>query len=78
VTEALRAFGWPILRGAVTLIEAMVLGTSALSYSAEEAAREEGPRDSPAEASRKADLGDSCSSPRSRSAGLVLLLCLSS
>jgi uncharacterized protein YqhQ len=35
-------FGWPIVRGAVTLIEAMVLGTSALSYSAEEASREEG------------------------------------
>jgi uncharacterized protein YqhQ len=42
VTKRFAAFGWPILRGAVTLIEAMVLGTSALSYSAEEAAREEG------------------------------------
>jgi uncharacterized protein YqhQ len=35
-------FAWPIVRGAVTLIESMVLGTSALSYSAEEASREEG------------------------------------
>jgi uncharacterized protein YqhQ len=32
----------PILRGAVTLIEALVLGTSSLTYSAEEASREEG------------------------------------
>ena len=32
----------PILRGAVTLIEALILGTSSLTYSAEEASREEG------------------------------------
>jgi uncharacterized protein YqhQ len=35
-------FRLPILRGAVTLIEALVLGISSLMYSAEEAAREEG------------------------------------
>jgi len=32
----------PILRGAVTLIEALILGTSSLTYSAEESVRQEG------------------------------------
>jgi uncharacterized protein YqhQ len=34
--------GWPVVRGAVTLIEALILGTSSLTYSAEESARENG------------------------------------
>jgi uncharacterized protein YqhQ len=41
-TRRLFLFRWPVVRGAVTLIEALILGTSSLTYSAEEAAREDG------------------------------------
>jgi uncharacterized protein YqhQ len=40
--KRLRPLGLPVLRGAVTLIESLVLGTNALSFSAEEAARDDG------------------------------------
>ncbi len=42
LTRRFPVLGLPIVRGAITLVEALVLGTSALTYSAEEAAREEG------------------------------------
>ncbi|MCA9751380.1 MAG: DUF1385 domain-containing protein [Gemmatimonadetes bacterium] len=40
-TKKVKPFGLPILRGAATLVEAMVLGTSTLMWSAEESAKEE-------------------------------------
>ncbi|MGH2571276.1 MAG: DUF1385 domain-containing protein [bacterium] len=46
-TKRLFLLGWPVVRGAVTLIEALVLGTSSLTYSAEEAAREDGRANEP-------------------------------
>ncbi|HMB69901.1 MAG TPA: DUF1385 domain-containing protein, partial [bacterium] len=36
---------WPIVRGGITLIESLVLGSSALNYSADQASREEGQAD---------------------------------
>jgi uncharacterized protein YqhQ len=42
ITRRFFLFGWPVVRGALTLIEALVLGASALSYSAEESSREDG------------------------------------
>ncbi len=41
-TKRFAPFRLPILRGGVTLIESLVVGTSSLTYSAEEASREEG------------------------------------
>ncbi|MFN8177471.1 MAG: DUF1385 domain-containing protein [bacterium] len=41
VTRRARVLGLPIVRGAVTLVEALVVGTSELMWSAEESAREE-------------------------------------
>lgn len=42
LTRRIKLLGMPILRGGVTLIESLILGTNALSYSAEESSREEG------------------------------------
>ena len=42
LTKRFAFFKLPVVRGAVTLVESLVLGTSSLSYSAEEASREEG------------------------------------
>lgn len=42
LTKRRRALGWPLVRGAVVLIESMALGVKALSYSAEESLREAG------------------------------------
>ena len=42
LTRRIRLLGLPIIRGAVTLIEALVLGTGALLWSAEESTREDG------------------------------------
>ncbi len=42
LTRRFPVLGIPIVRGGVTLVESLVLGTSALTYSAEEASREEG------------------------------------
>lgn len=42
LTKRFFALGWPVVRGGVTLIESLVLGMGALSFSAEEASREEG------------------------------------
>jgi uncharacterized protein YqhQ len=41
LTKRFKPLGLPIVRGAVTLVESLVVGTSALTYSAEEASREE-------------------------------------
>ncbi len=53
-TKRFFALGWPVLRGAVTLIESLVLGMGALSYSAEEASREEGQEAKPTSGRDKA------------------------
>ncbi len=42
LTRRFKLLGLPLVRGGVTLVESMILGTSALSYSAEESSREEG------------------------------------
>jgi uncharacterized protein YqhQ len=42
LTKRFSLFKIPLVRGAVTLVESLVLGASSLSYSAEEASREEG------------------------------------
>jgi uncharacterized protein YqhQ len=42
VTLRFKPLGWPILRGAVSLIETLGLGISALNFSADEASRDEG------------------------------------
>ena len=42
VAKRNRVLGLPIVRGGVTLVEAIVIGTQALFFSAEEASREEG------------------------------------
>jgi uncharacterized protein YqhQ len=42
VAKRSRVLGFPIVRGAVTLVEAIVIGTQSLFFSAEEASREEG------------------------------------
>lgn len=47
----------PILRGALTLIESLKLGTSALGYSAEEAAREEEKKPGPPSLGERVGLG---------------------
>jgi uncharacterized protein YqhQ len=55
VTRRFLPFRLPLFRGAVTLIESLVLGMSALSYSAGEASREDGAP--PREASTKEKIG---------------------
>lgn len=42
LTRRFPLLGLPIVRGGVTLVESLILGTSALSYSAEESSREVG------------------------------------
>jgi uncharacterized protein YqhQ len=42
ITRRFKPLGWPVLRGAVSLIETLGLGISALNFSADEASREEG------------------------------------
>jgi len=42
ITMRFRALGIPVVRGAVSLIETMYLGISALNYSADEASKDEG------------------------------------
>jgi len=58
VSKRKKLLGLPVLRGAVVLIETLALGISALTYSAEEAMREEGVKDEsrsePAEELKKA------------------------
>jgi len=43
LTRRVKALGLPIVRGAVSLFETMSLGITALNFSADEAAKEEGP-----------------------------------
>ena len=43
MTRRVRALGLPIVRGGVSLFETLSLGITALNFSAEEAAKEEGP-----------------------------------
>jgi uncharacterized protein YqhQ len=50
-------FRLPIVRGAITLVESLVIGTNALSFSAEEASREEGAEVKPVSAWHKVALG---------------------
>jgi len=45
ITDRLRFLKLPILRGGVILVESLVLGMRALSWSADQAAESEGPRD---------------------------------
>jgi uncharacterized protein YqhQ len=40
ITKRVKVLGWPVVRGAAVLVEAMSLGVSSLSYAADEAARE--------------------------------------
>jgi len=42
ITRRFKPLGWPVLRGAVSLIETLGLGISALNFSADEASREAG------------------------------------
>jgi uncharacterized protein YqhQ len=42
ITRRFKPLGWPVLRGAVSLIETLGLGISALNFSADEASRDEG------------------------------------
>lgn len=42
ITRRIKPLGWPVLRGAVSLIETLGLGISALNFSADEAGREAG------------------------------------
>ncbi|MDP6460391.1 MAG: DUF1385 domain-containing protein [Gemmatimonadota bacterium] len=42
LTRRFRLLRLPVLRGAVTLVESLIIGTGSLMYSAEEASREEG------------------------------------
>jgi len=41
ITRRFRVLGWPFLRGAVSLFEALYLGVTALQFSADEAAKDE-------------------------------------
>jgi uncharacterized protein YqhQ len=41
ITRRFKPLGWPVLRGAVSLIETLGLGISALNFSADEASRDE-------------------------------------
>src|SRR5262249_33585770 len=43
LTRRVKALGWPVVRGAVSLFETLGLGITALNFSAEEAAREPTP-----------------------------------
>ena len=43
-TRRLKPLGLPVLRGAVTLVEALIVGTGELLWAADEASRDEGPR----------------------------------
>ena len=41
-TRRIRPFAWPVVRGAVTLVESLVLGTAELLWAADESSREDG------------------------------------
>src|SRR5262245_39276772 len=43
VTRRIKALGWPVVRGAVSLFETLYLGITALNFSADEAVRDESP-----------------------------------
>lgn len=43
ITRRIKALGWPVVRGAVSLFETLYLGITALNFSADEAVRDESP-----------------------------------
>jgi len=45
ITRRVKPLGWPVVRGAVSLFETMFLGITALNFSADEASREEAPKE---------------------------------
>ena len=49
ITRRIKPLGLPVVRGAVSLFETLGLGITALNFSADEAAREDGTLDKPAE-----------------------------
>ena len=49
ITRRIKPLGLPVVRGAVSLFETLGLGITALNFSADEAAREDGTPDKPAE-----------------------------
>ncbi len=53
VTRRVRVLGLPVLRGAVSLFETMFLGISALNFSADEAAKDDVPGNTPAADGKK-------------------------
>jgi uncharacterized protein YqhQ len=77
LTRRVRPLGLPVVRGAVTLIEALVLGTGALLWSAEESAREDGaPHGDAAPTSALAKVGFGFLAAFSFAAGLALFFWL--
>ncbi|MEO5988846.1 MAG: DUF1385 domain-containing protein [Candidatus Eisenbacteria bacterium] len=44
ITRRVKPLGWPVIRGAVSLFETMFLGITALNFSADEASRDELPK----------------------------------
>ncbi|MBI5838000.1 MAG: DUF1385 domain-containing protein [Candidatus Eisenbacteria bacterium] len=71
VTRKVKPLGWPVVRGAVVLIEAMSLGISSLSYAADEAAREPGEA-APAPGEKKTSWFSALVLPLTVAASLVL------
>ena len=56
ITKKIKIFGWPIIRGGITLIESMVLGIQALNFSGEIAIEEEKKKEEPEKKKSENDL----------------------
>lgn len=76
ITRRVKPLGWPVVRGAVSLFETMFLGITALNFSADEAGREDAPKEGAAKPSALYGVAQAATVAFSMGLGVLLFVVL--